>query len=402
MVMLKREKSPWIKDIKIKALNIVDKEFIGNTPPTVFVGSKYIQDKKANLGILSPLDNKEEAWKYDNPYHWYNNNYNIKQIVQLRANLINARKKVNILDVRTNNKLLELAQEIAMSSKTTSIEVELKKKLIPKLNLDNIHLPFGPSSEINKIQSIDNIKLNSKIEKVFYDTDLKANNAILSLKDEGISEYQLSQLLSIGIMGLKYNRKLVPTRWSITATDDIISKEHIKEIKNHPIIDNYKLYIGNYFGNHYLIFMFPEVWSYELFESSMPDALLSLNQELYTITDYETYNGRKNYANNTVGGYYAARLSVLEELRKIKRQASCLLLRFVTSEYSMPLGVFVVRQAVRKSLSSEKYDFKDKKEMLNFGRELILNKFGYDINNLLKKSLLLSNMNKQFKLTSFI
>src|SRR3989338_1639112 len=196
MIILKN-KSPWIKDIKIKAIDLVDKEFLGNTPPTVFVGSKFINNKKANVGVLSPLDNKEEAWKYDNPYYWYKNNYSIKNVVELRANLINARKQAGIFDVRTNNKFLELAQEIAMSSKTTSIEVELKKKLRPKLSIDNIHLPFGPGGEVNKIDAVDNIKLDQKIEKVFYDTDLKAADAIRFLKDKNFTEYQLSQLLSI-------------------------------------------------------------------------------------------------------------------------------------------------------------------------------------------------------------
>ena len=401
MIILKN-KSPWIKDIKIKAIDLVDKEFLGNTPPTVFVGSKFINNKKANVGVLSPLDNKEEAWKYDNPYYWYENNYDIRKIVELRANLINARKKSGIFDVRKNNKFLELAQEIAMSSKTTTIEVQLKKKLRPKLSIDNVHLPFGPGGEANKIRSIDNIKLEPKIEKVFYDTDLKAVDAIRYLREKGISEYQLSQLLSIGIMGIKYNRKLVPTRWSITATDNAIGKDNIKEIKNNSSLENYKLYFGNYFGNHYLIIMFPDVWSYELFETAIPENLAKPDDAVYTTTDYEDYYGRKDYAENTVGGYYAARLSLLEELKKLKKQASCLLLRYVTSEYLVPLGVFVVRQAVKKALSSEKYEFSSKKEMLDFARELIFKKLKYDINMQLKESKLLDKLNKQVKLTSFI
>ncbi len=397
-----KTKSPWIKDLKIKAVDLVDKEFTGNTPPTVFVGSKYINDKKANVGVLSPLDTKEEAWKYDNPYYWYENNYDIKKVVGLRANLINARKITNIYDVRNSNRFLELAQEIAMSSKTTSVEVELKKKLRPKLNMDNIHLPFGPSGEIDKINALDNVRIEPKIEKVFYDTDLKAVDALRFLRDKGFSEYQLSQLLSIGIMGLKHNRKLVPTRFSITATDDSIGKDYIKEVKNYNALENYRLYFGNYFGNYYLIFMFPEVWSYELFESALPDNLTRPDEPVYTTTDYENYYGRKDYADNTVGGYYAARLSLLEELRKLKKQSSCLLLRYVTSEYSMPLGVFVVRQAVRKSLTSEIYEFADKKSMLDFGRSLVLKRLNYDINAQLKNSILLNNINKQTKLFNFV
>jgi len=400
MVMLK-SKSPWIKDIKIKSLDVINREFTGNTPPTVFVGSKYINNKKANVGILSPLDGKDEAWKYDNPNYWYENNYDIKKIAELRANLINARKISGIFDVRNSNKYLELAQEIAMSSKTTTVEVELKKKLRPKLMLDSIHLPFGPSGEINKINTPDNIRLNNKIEKVFYDTDLKATDALLSLSKSGFSEYQLSQLLSIGVMGIKYNRKLVPTRWSITATDDTIGKEHIKEIKNYHAIKKHRLYFGSYFGNYYLIFLFPDVWGYELFESAMPDNLAGPDEKIYTVTDHENYCGRKGYAENTVGGYYAARLSLLEELKKLKIQGSCLLLRYVTSEYSMPLGVFVVRQAVRKALTNQMWEFENKKEMLDFGRKIIMDKFRYDINCQLRESRILTRLRNQTKLNSF-
>ncbi len=56
MVIIK-PKSPWIKDIKIKAIDIVDREFTGNTPPAVFVGSKYIHEKKKFEWGL-PVDSK--------------------------------------------------------------------------------------------------------------------------------------------------------------------------------------------------------------------------------------------------------------------------------------------------------------------------------------------------------
>ena len=400
MVMLK-QKSPWLKDIKIKALDLVNKEFFGNSPPTVFVGSKFMESKKANVGVMSPLDDKKEAWKYDDPIYWYNNNYPIRKIAELRANLINARKKSGIFDVRTNNKFLELAQEIAMSRKVTSIEVELKKKLHAKINIDKIHMPFGPGGEVKRLEAVGNITLQKDIEKVFYDTDLKAAEGIKILTDKGFNENQISQFLSIGTMGLKYNRKLVPTRWSITATDDTLGKDLIKEIKHNEIIKDYRLLFGNYFGNYYLIFLFPEAWSYELFESSVPDQLISPDQKLWTMTDYENYDGRKNYANNTVGGYYAARLSLLEYMKEKRIQAGALLLRFVTSEYSVPLGVFVVRQSVRKTVSSNEMIFNDKKIMLNVGNGIIYRRFGYNIDNLLKDSILLNNINKQKKLFEF-
>ncbi len=394
-----RQKSPWIKDIKIKAINIVDKEFLGTTPPTVFVGSKLWP--KANVGVLSPIDDKAEAHKYDDYYYWHQQGYPIQKIVELRSNLINARSERHILDVRTSNKFLQLAQEIAMTQKPVTIDVELKKKLKANIQLDQIHLPFGPVGDIHKIQATENITIKPMIERVFNDTDLKAVDALHYLHDKGVTEHALSQLLSIGTLGIKHNRKLVPTRWSITATHDMLGKDLIKEIKHHLVIDMYRLYFGNYFGNHYLIFLFPNVWGYELFESSMPDKLTNKDQKLYTATDSETYSGRKGYADNTVGGYYCARLSLLEHLHKHKIQASALLLRFVTSEYSMPLGVWVTGSATTTALQSQEYTFANRKDMLAFARTLVLQRFGYNIDNLLTQSKLLHTVQQQQTLAQF-
>ena len=41
--------------------------------------------------------------------------------------------------------------------------------------------------------------------------------------------------------------------------------------------------------------MFPDAWSYELFESSIPETLTRPDEPVYTTTDYENYYGRKIY-----------------------------------------------------------------------------------------------------------
>ncbi len=46
----------------------------------------------------------------------------------------------------------------------------------------------------------------------------------------------------MGMLGLQKNRKLVPTKWSISATDDIISTNLTKEIENYPPIEVFEVY----------------------------------------------------------------------------------------------------------------------------------------------------------------
>ena len=371
-------------------------DFFGESPAP-FVGR--FGYPKVNVGILSPTETKENTWEYDAPRHWAKENYEIQRIVDLRSSLVNSRFKS---DVKDKNKLLEISQEIGMASKPVEIEINLKEKPKFRINNDSYMAPTGPNAKLKKARITENPKISSKVDKVVSDTDLKANDALLYLWDKGFDENFLSKILSVGNLGIEKNRKLVPTRWSITAADDIIGKNLLSEIKNYNETD-YCSYFGSYLGNYYLVMFFPDVWSYELFEMYMPRASFNLmSDKVNYMTDYEPYEGRKTYAENCAGGFYAARVSLLQKLKKIKRQSSVLVLRMITGEYAVPLGVWVCREAVRKALTSKPIYFEDKAYMLNYAKKLIKKKFNYDINNILNKSLVLDNINKQSKLKQFI
>src|SRR3990167_2488329 len=259
-----------------------------------------------SVGILAPPEETSEAWLYDAPKYWAVNNFQIPQIIDYRSSLINSSFKANI---RQRTKFLQLSQEAAMSSKPTDIEINLEDNPKFRLNVDSIAAPTGPNAKLKGAKLTENPKIHTKVQKAHYDTDLKANDALIYLYENNFDENFLSRILSIGNLGIGKNRKLVPTRWSITSVDSNL-------------------------GNYYLILLFPEIWSYELFETPVSDP------EHFT-TDYEFYEGRKNYADNTAGGYYTVRLAILEKLNEMKKQASVLALRFITGDYTLPLGVWV-------------------------------------------------------------
>ncbi|MBI4140634.1 hypothetical protein HY485_02235, partial [Candidatus Woesearchaeota archaeon] len=144
----------------------------------------------------------------------------------------------------------------------------------------------------------------------------------------------------------------------------------------------------------------PEVWSYELFEIYLPT--VRQTKVLDYSTDYESFDGRKNYAADTTGGYYTVRLAILEKLKQMKRQASAAVIRVITEEYTLPLGVWVTREATRKTLAKNRITFADDKLMLNYAQTLLKNKFGLDITRILKESKLLNTVKKQKKLNTFL
>jgi len=317
----------------------------------------------------------------------------IKQILNLRNQLINSRYQTQ---VKTTTSLTEKSQEIGMSLKPTDLEINLIKKPNYIKEDDKITMPIRIVAPLKNIRITENTKIHTKIDKVFSDTDLKAGEAINYLYNNEFGEQFLQQLLSIGTLGLKKNRRLVPTRWSITATDDIIGKELIKEIKNYNKIEDCRLFFDNYLGNYYFILLMPELFGYELFEYSMRHS--QIKEEW---TDFEDYFGRKDYASNSVGGYYSVRLSVLEYLKQIKRQASVFIIRFETEEYWANLGVWVTRNCSRRAMNNQPISFYSKENGIDFMKNFILNKMRQDVSGVFKKSKLLNSVREQKDLFDF-
>jgi hypothetical protein len=388
-----------IAETKFRYRDLNISKLDSNSPPTVFVGSQ-LKYPVVNVGILSPLDKDENAWVYDDAKYWADNNFGIKDVIKLREGLLNSRFQSKVQDSRLNKKFIKIAQEIAVASKPVDIEIQLKKRLNVSRGKDKIVTPHGMHAPLEKAKITSNVKIDRKVDRVIND-EIKASEGIEYLYKNNFNEYTLNKILSVGVLGLKKNKKLVPTRWSITATDDTIGKLLLKKVRDYKWIENYELFFGEFLGNQYLILLFPNVWNYELFELYFPGSSWNPTNELKASTDYESYSGRKNYAFATAGGYYATRLPILEYLNKIKRQASVLVMRIETPSYWAALGVWVVRESVRKALR-RKMEFDSREELLDGAKKIGKIKYNFDYNMILKKSKLLEEIRSQRNLMGWI
>ena len=165
------------------------------------------------------------------------------------------------------------------------------------------------------------------------------------------------------------NAKLVPTRWSITATDDIIGKQLITQLYDFNQIQDITVFHGSLLGNYFTVCLFPGNWQFENFETWLPGGIFTLSETNFNMSvdregfqTKEYYKGRSSYAKQA-GGYYASRLGLLEYLHKIKKQAKIVIFREITSEYTVPVGVWAVREGVRKTMNTNPIKFLNKEEL---------------------------------------
>lgn len=330
---------------------IAGRELHGPSPPAVFVG-RYGYPS-VTVGPLLPATPESAPAMSDSPRDWARD-LDIGTILGMRARLYRSKAPARV-DRPLGTHALEVSQALALSAKPVETEVTLAKppKLTIEPKVDSYAAPMGPSVSIVDARVISNPSVPRKVDAIVSDVHADAATGANEMYDAGITPYHIQRLLSVGLLGESARRKLVPTRWSITATDDILGKRLIEQVKELSLLDAPQVFSADLFGNYFHVLLMPRVWSFEMIEAWHEEGEWRMGR------DAEGYGGRTAYVEQVAGAYYAARLSVLEHLTRLRRQASAFVYREITDEYWAPLGVWVIREAVRTAMEGRGLVFGD-------------------------------------------
>jgi len=335
----KLERCPFLKNVRDMLLKISKMKILyGSSPPSTLVGSWGYP--RVSLGPLVPpfiedtsIMERHDLW-LDIP---------LEKILSMRLSMVYGKKRVKVHDARNPDRLLQTIQEIALSHQPVDVELLLEKE--PRINLKfSVRTsPICPTATLERVQLTQNPPTLNIIEKTVSDTDLKAVEAILRLYLNDVREYSIVRLLSLGMLGTKYWRRIVPTEWSITAVDDVLGKKFRKYVKMNDWITEYHVYGFEAHYNRVTILMMPGPWSFEVIEIWRRFN----NYKMYV--DSELPGEVDRYPENVGGAYHALRLPILEKLYRDRRQGSVLAIAEI-SEGWIPLGVWRFREICRRAL----------------------------------------------------
>ena len=310
----------------------------GSSPPSIFVGSYGYP--KVGVGPMVPPVHGDTTL-LDSPELWLGKT--LEDIVNFRLSLVRGIEKLSIQN--TQGRFIENLHEVAMSSHSIDTDLQFHKTTLPVTTIDGESAPFGPVGDIKSAKFF-GTRSDKSIERVYYDHDLKAQDAVLTLYNKGIDISKIQKCFSIGMLGKK--RKLVPTKWSITATDDIISKSLVSEILEFDLIDSCRIFSHDHLGNMFSVILFPHRWLFEMQEAWHDENKVGFG------FDSEDARGI-DHPPAIAGAYFAAKLGVAEYLVQKKLQAAVLVLREIRPEYAVPVGVWQIREAIRAAMKKEPY-----------------------------------------------
>lgn len=340
-----------------RLINALDMQ--GMSPPGIFIG-RYGYPK-VDIGPLVPPMMGDTSMM-DTPEQWVGKS--IEEIVDFRFNLVRGKHRIDAVNFEQFGRIVDQTRDLALSINPLEVEAKFEKRPSGRLVLDDEVQPFGPSARLKELD-VGNPRYEQHVEKAFYDTDLRATEAVKDLYRSGVMISKIQKAFSVGAFGVDKNRKFVPTRWSITAVDDILGKSLLSDTKYNPFIGDWRVYDWYSLDNRWSVLLMPTSWRYELIEAWYPNTTWNpLGREIEIISSHEFFNGRKTYAE--IGGcYYAARLAVNELLTKERRQAGAVIFREAHPGYIMPVGVWNVRENVRAALQTEPARFETVGEALS-------------------------------------
>lgn len=316
----------------------------GSSPPGLFVG-RYGYPRVSVGPLLSPEHGSTEL--YDTPEEWVGRS--VAEVVSFRTGLVRGTTPIRVTDAERPIRILEELQLLGIAEGSVESETRFRRPPRGHLALSDSAPPFGPSAPIERLE-INVRKVDPHLDRLTSDTDANARVAVSELYDRGVRVSRIQRAFSVGTLGRHGRRRLVPTRWSITAVDDLLSKRNLDDIRNLPELGEILVYRLTALDNRWVLVFLPGAYRYESIEAWYPNTLWNPSPDSIVVAgDHEGFDGRTTYA--SIGGcYYAARLATSEALLTLGRQAGVVVLREVHPGEILPLGVWNVREHVRAAL----------------------------------------------------
>ncbi len=338
-----------------KKIDKLPESMFGDTP-SVFVGRHNYPN--VNVGP-SATQEEETALKFQDPKEWFGMPY--EEVIGLQTALIRSKNRKS---VRSDDRFTRENQLLSMAKEPTDIEIEFKNRPKFQYNFDNIRNPVVSSGPLEDMKIAENINIKHSVEKIVED-ELKAEKQVEKLYSKDVDVYKIINILSSGAMGEEDKKKMVPTRWSVTASQSMVARNIIEDLKGMPVVNEYRVYSSEYLDNHFEVLLIPGKWEFENFETWAPKEGTKHTEKASILQEHEPYGGRSSYAERQGGGYYASRLGAVEGLKNLGRQARVIVFREIYEGYIVPVGSWQILENVRNAFRNDCIKFETMKNALS-------------------------------------
>ncbi len=319
-------------------------ELSSATPPSGVVGEHGYPKVRVYVGVSA--ETNIDVKFLEDPPRWWESSLKLEDVIKLRSEMINIvnEGRYHVKDVeKLYSREISLIQ---VSTRPVDCEVKVEKILDRNIMFDLKLLPLS-MRVIGNIKVVTNPHIDHRIEKAIHDHDLKARDAIIELYRNGVDIYSIQRALSFGLLGTRRLRKIVPTRWAITAVDRTITRYLREEVKKFSEVTEFELYQIEYMNNRFTVIVIPGDLKIRWIEFWYPRAGME-HKDNKPILSLEIVEDLKGEVETMDGGFEAARMGILEALFKRRRKGKIIIVREILPNYYVGVGNWHIREDMRR------------------------------------------------------
>ncbi|ABO07752.1 Nre family DNA repair protein [Pyrobaculum calidifontis] len=320
---------PRARAFHLALRRISGREVFGSTPPSVIVGEFGWPSVRVYLGE-PPEVFGEEARRYDDPRLLWG--LSLEEISALRSYMA-----FGVKTARTPWELGELAF-VYVSSRPVDVEMRLEKPPVPSLKFDLREKPLGPRAPLESARVVENPSPPRPLESLIND-DVSAHEAVVELYSRGVDLYIIQRAFSLGLLGARHRRRLVPSRWGITAVDVAVGNWLAEAVRHFGEVPSPLYGYGEYLDNRYLVVVVP---------GPLRFVYLERWQQGDRAAEVLVKEDPRGVRSTMDGGFEAARVAVLEKLYAMRRRGSVGIVRWIGEGYYVSVGNWQIRETVRR------------------------------------------------------
>ena len=318
-----------ISAFKIALSKAAKAEIFGSSPPAAVVGEYGWPQVTVYVGE-PPEVFGEEARRYEDPRLLWG--LPLEEIAKLRSYVTFGVKRA-----KTPWELGELPY-VAVSARPVDVEMKLAKPPSTQVRFDLREKPMGPRAPLERARVVENPVVPRQLDRLILE-DVGAGEAVVELYSKGVDLYIIQRAFALGLLGARHRRRLVPSRWSITAVDVTVGNWLSSRVRNLPEVPQTLYGYSEYLDNRYLVAVVPGPLRFVYLER------WQAGDRVAEILVREDVRGVRSTMD---GGFEAARVAVLEKLTTVGRRGSVGIVRRIGEGYYASVGNWQIRETLRR------------------------------------------------------
>ena len=318
-----------ISAFKIALSKAAGAEVFGSSPPAAVVGEYGWPQVAVYIGE-PPEVFGEEAKRYEDPSLLWG--LPLEEIARLRSYVT-----FGVRRAETPWELGELPY-VAVSARPVDVEMKLAKPPAPQVRFDLREKPMGPRAPLERARVVENPVVPRQLDRLIAE-DVAAGEAVVELYSKGVDLYIIQRAFALGLLGARHRRRLVPSRWGITAVDVAVGDWLASRVRDLPEVPQTLYGYGEYLDNRYLVAVVP---------GPLRFAYLERWQSGGGVAEILVREDVRGVRSTMDGGFEAARVAVLEKLASMGRRGSVGIVRLIGERYFVSVGNWQIRETLRR------------------------------------------------------